>query len=193
MKFATDLGGGLAPCLAFWGLASAGCPDAAAGTARAQHHRVRDRRGTRYPDASHRRQGDGDLYRAGKRRNGELRFSSRPQGHQDHRRCRQASDRGALGRRHHSRRPIRCVRQGTDLSLDVRLRRRDHRQRGRPGGRAEAGRHPGADHLPAVRGALVPDDRLHDRPLHRGAAHQGSAGDARVRQRQHRGVAVRSR
>ena len=140
-------------------------------------------------DPPSRRQGGGDLYRAGKCRDGELRLSSRAQGDQDHRRRRQGAHRRALRRRHHSRDPATALRQGADLSLDLRVRRRDHRQRRRPRRRPEAGRHPGADHLPALRRALVPHHRLHDRPLHRGDAHPRAAGNARLRQRQHGRVA----
>ena len=82
--------------------------------------------------------------------------------------------------------------QGPDVSLDLRVRRRDHRERRRPGGRPEAGRHPGADHVSALPGALVPHHRLHDRPLHRGDAHQGAAGDAGVCQRSDGRVASRN-
>ena len=52
-------------------------------------------------------------------------------------------------------------------SLDLRVRRHDHRCRRRPRRRPQARRHPGAHHLPPLCRALVPYHGLHDRSLHR--------------------------
>ena len=75
---------------------------------------------------------------------------------------------------------------GQTVALDLRIRRHHHRQRRRPRRRPQTGRHSGAHHLPALSRALVPHDRLHDRPLHRRDAHPRAPGHAGLRQRRAR-------
>ncbi len=91
-------------------------------------------------------------------------FHPAPQGGQNFRRCRQSAHRRAFGGRNHSHRSGDAVCPRPGRPLDLRIRGRHHRQRRRPRGRAEAGRHPGTNHLSALRGALVPHHRLHDQP-----------------------------